>query len=106
MVCILYCVCVWFCVWGCVCVCFTGLGLYYVTVLRLCVCVCVCFTGLWLYYVPARNLWVIIDDQLTFTAHDASVSRSYRYALFNIRKIRPYLTQYTTQLLVQTLVSS
>ena len=27
-------------------------------------------------------------------------------ALYNIRKIRPYLTQYATQLLVQTLVSS
>src|SRR4029434_4808370 len=54
----------------------------------------------------ARNLWVIIDDQLTFTAHIASVSRSCRFALYNIRKIRPYLTQYATQLLVQTLVSS
>src|SRR4029434_3848206 len=37
----------------------------------------------------ARNLGVIIDDQLTFTAHIASVSRSCRFALFNIRKIRP-----------------
>src|SRR4029434_9722870 len=36
----------------------------------------------------------------------ASVSRSCSFALFNIRKIRPYLTQYATQLLVQTLVSS
>src|SRR4029434_4738723 len=42
---------------------------------------------------------------LTFTAHIASVSRSCRFALYNIRKIRPYLTQYATQLLVQTLVS-
>ena len=49
---------------------------------------------------------VIIDDQLTFTDHIASVSRSCRFALFNIRKIRPYLTQNATQLLVQTLVSS
>src|SRR4029434_4694817 len=54
----------------------------------------------------ARNLWVIIDDQLTFTDHIASVSRSCCFALYNIRKIRPYLTQYDTQLLVQTLVSS
>src|SRR4029434_2486953 len=54
----------------------------------------------------ARNLWVIIDDQLTFTAHIASVSRSCCFVLYNIRKIRPYLTQYATQLLVQTLVSS
>src|SRR4029434_3713426 len=54
----------------------------------------------------ARNLGVIIDDQLTFTDHIASVSRSCRFALFNICKIRPYLTQYATQLLVQTLVNS
>src|SRR4029434_1154668 len=54
----------------------------------------------------ARNLGVIIDDQLTFTAHIASVSWSCRFTLYNIRKIRPYLTQYATQLLVQTLVSS
>src|SRR4029434_9556398 len=44
----------------------------------------------------ARNLGVIIDDQLTFTAHIASVSRSCRFVLYNIRKIRPYLTQYAT----------
>src|SRR4029434_11112149 len=54
----------------------------------------------------ARNLGLFIDDQLTFTAHIASVSRSCRFVLYNIRKIRPYLTQYATQLLVQTLVSS
>src|SRR4029434_7036620 len=35
-----------------------------------------------------------------------SVSRSCRFALFNIRKIRPYLTQYATQLLVHTMVNS
>src|SRR4029434_11077133 len=54
----------------------------------------------------ARNLGVIIDDQLTFAAHIASVSRSCCFALYNVRKIRPYLTQSSTQLLVQTLVSS
>src|SRR4029434_4616308 len=54
----------------------------------------------------ASNLGVIIDDQLTFTDHIASVSRSCRFALYNMRKIRPYLTQYATQLLVQTLVIS
>src|SRR4029434_94051 len=32
-----------------------------------------------------------------FTAHIASVSRSCRFALYNIRKIRPYLTQYATR---------
>ena len=40
----------------------------------------------------ARNLGVIIDDYLTFTDHIASVSRSCGFALFNIHKIRPYLT--------------
>src|SRR4029434_10478940 len=54
----------------------------------------------------ARNLGVIIDDQLTFKAHISSVARSCRCALYTIRKIRPYLTQYATQLLVQTLMSS
>src|SRR4029434_3394357 len=38
--------------------------------------------------------------------HIASVSRSCRFVLYNICKIRPYLTQCVTQLLVQTLVSS
>src|SRR4029434_6613122 len=51
----------------------------------------------------ARNLGVIIDDQLTFTAHIASVSRSCRFALYNIRELG---SQYATQLLVQTLVIS
>lgn len=54
----------------------------------------------------ARNLGVMIDDQLTFADHIASVARSCRFSLFNIRKIRPYLTQHATQLLVQTLVIS
>ena len=38
-----------------------------------------------LFLVPsktARNLCVIIDDQLTFTAHIASVSRSCRFVLY------------------------
>ena len=54
----------------------------------------------------ARNLGVMIDDQLTFKDHVASVSRSCRFALLNIRKIRPYLTQHATQLLVQSMVIS
>ena len=43
----------------------------------------------YLLFQSARKLGVIIDDQLTFTDHIASVSRSCRFALFNIRKIRP-----------------
>ena len=54
----------------------------------------------------APNLGVIIDDQLTFKVHVASIARSCRYALYNIRKIRPYLSEHATQLLVQALVMS
>ncbi|XP_066530386.1 uncharacterized protein [Hoplias malabaricus] len=53
-----------------------------------------------------RNLGVMVDDQLTFADHVTAVARSCRFSLFNIRKIRPYLTQHATQLLVQTLVIS
>jgi len=38
--------------------------------------------------------------------HIASVARSCRFALLNIRKIKPYLTQHATQLLVQSMVIS
>ncbi|XP_075340347.1 uncharacterized protein LOC142399254 [Odontesthes bonariensis] len=54
----------------------------------------------------ARNLGVMIDDQLTFKDHVTSVARSCRFALLKIRKIRPYLTQHTTQLLVQAMLIS
>ena len=54
----------------------------------------------------ARNLGVMIDDHLSFSDHIASVARSCRFSLFNIKKIRPYLTLYATQLLVQALVIS
>ncbi len=36
----------------------------------------------------ARNLGVVIDDQLSFTDHIATTARSCRFALYNIRKIR------------------
>ncbi|KAG7473975.1 hypothetical protein MATL_G00101630 [Megalops atlanticus] len=52
----------------------------------------------------ARNLGVMIDDQLSFSDHVASVSWLCRFARYNIRKIRPYLTQYATQRLVQAMV--
>ncbi len=53
-----------------------------------------------------RNLGVIFDDQLTFKDHIAKTARSCRFALHNIRKIRPFLTQHAAQLLVQALVIS
>ncbi len=53
-----------------------------------------------------RNLGVIFDDQLTFKEHNAKTARSCRFALHNIRKIRPFLTEHAAQLLVQALVIS
>ncbi len=54
----------------------------------------------------AKNLGVMIDDQLTFTDHIAKTARSCRFALFNIKKIRPFLSEHASQLLVQALVLS
>uniref|UniRef100_A0A8C1YQM8 Reverse transcriptase domain-containing protein n=1 Tax=Cyprinus carpio TaxID=7962 RepID=A0A8C1YQM8_CYPCA len=54
----------------------------------------------------ARNLRVVIDHQLRFTYHIATTTRSCRFALYNIRKIRPFLSEQATQLLVQALVLS
>uniref|UniRef100_A0A8C1RDE1 Reverse transcriptase domain-containing protein n=1 Tax=Cyprinus carpio TaxID=7962 RepID=A0A8C1RDE1_CYPCA len=54
----------------------------------------------------ARNLGVVMDDQLSFTDHIATTTRSCRFALYNIRKIRPFLSEQATQLLVQALVLS
>ncbi len=53
-----------------------------------------------------RNLGVIFDDQLTFKEHIAKTARSCRFALHNIRTIRPFLTEHAAQLLVQALVVS
>ncbi len=53
-----------------------------------------------------RNLGVIFDDQQTFKEHIAKTARSCRFALHNIRKIRPFLTEHAAQLLVQALVIS
>ncbi len=53
-----------------------------------------------------RNLGVIFDDQLTFKEHIAKTGRSCRFALHNIRKIRPFLTEHAAKLLVQVLVIS
>ncbi len=53
----------------------------------------------------ARNLGVVIDDKLTFSDHIAKTARSCRFALFNIKKIRPFLNEHASQL-VQALVLS
>ncbi len=54
----------------------------------------------------ARNLGVVIDDKLNFTDHITKTARSCRFALYNIKKIRPFLSEHPTQLLVQALVLS
>ncbi len=48
----------------------------------------------------------MIDVQLTYSDHIAKTARSYRFALFNIKKIRPFLSEHASQLLVQALVLS
>ncbi len=53
-----------------------------------------------------RNLGVIFNEQLTFKDHIAKTARSCMFALHNIRKIRPFLTEHAAQLLVQALVTS
>ena len=53
-----------------------------------------------------RILGVILDDQLSFSDHIAATARSCRFQLYNIRRIRPYLTKEATQLLIQATVIS
>ncbi len=53
-----------------------------------------------------RNLAVVIDDKLNFTDHITKTARSCWFALYNIKKIRPFLSEHATQLLVQALVLS
>ncbi len=41
----------------------------------------------------------MIDDMLTFSDHIAKTARSYRFALYNIKKIRPFLSELLHNLL-------
>ncbi len=50
----------------------------------------------------ARNL----DDKLNFSDHVAKTARFCRFALYNIKKIRSFLSEHASQLLVQALVLS
>ena len=54
----------------------------------------------------AKNLGVILDNQLSFSAYIAATARSCRFSLYNIRKIRQFLTKEATQILVQSLIIS
>ncbi len=46
-----------------------------------------------------RNLGVVIDDKLNFSDHITKIARSCKFALYNIKKIRPFLSEHGTQLL-------
>ncbi|KAI4888529.1 hypothetical protein NFI96_006854 [Prochilodus magdalenae] len=54
----------------------------------------------------AGSLGEILHGQLSFSAHIANLTRSSRFLLYTIRRIRPFLSQEATQLLVQSLVIS
>ncbi|KAK3521456.1 hypothetical protein QTP70_005786 [Hemibagrus guttatus] len=54
----------------------------------------------------ARNLRITMDNQLSFSSHVTNVTRSCRFLLYNIRRIRPFLSTQATQVLVQSLVIS
>ncbi|KAF7704303.1 hypothetical protein HF521_021375 [Silurus meridionalis] len=47
-----------------------------------------------------------MDNELSFFPHIANVARSCRFLLYNIRRIRPFLSIQAAQLLVQSLVIS
>ncbi len=48
----------------------------------------------------------MIDDKLNFSDRITKTARSCRFVLYNIKKIRPFLWEHATQLLVQALVLS
>ncbi|KAK3570901.1 hypothetical protein QTP86_029372, partial [Hemibagrus guttatus] len=52
------------------------------------------------------KLGVTMDNQLSFSYHVTNVTRSCRFLLYNIRRIRPFLSTQATQVLVQSLVIS
>ncbi|KAJ8353285.1 hypothetical protein SKAU_G00208520 [Synaphobranchus kaupii] len=54
----------------------------------------------------ARNLGVVMDNRLSLSENIAVVTRACRFFLYNIRRIRPFFTTHSTQLLVQAMVLS
>ncbi|KAK3568489.1 hypothetical protein QTP86_008542 [Hemibagrus guttatus] len=54
----------------------------------------------------ACNLGVTMDNQLSFSSHVTNVTRLCRFLLYNIRRIRPFLSTQATQVFVQSLVIS
>ena len=54
----------------------------------------------------AKNLGVILDNRLSCAENITATARSCRFFLYNIRRIRPFLTREAAQLLTQSLVIS
>ena len=54
----------------------------------------------------ARDLGVVIDEHVIMSQHVSSVCRSASFALYNIGKLRTYLDQASTEMLVHAFVSS
>ncbi|XP_030060364.1 uncharacterized protein LOC115470869, partial [Microcaecilia unicolor] len=54
----------------------------------------------------ARNLGVIFDSALSFSAHIQQIAKTCRFFLYNINKIRPVLSEDATKTLTQTLITS
>jgi hypothetical protein len=54
----------------------------------------------------AKNLAVTLDNTLSFSANIKAVTRSCRFMLCNICRVRPYLTKEAAQVLMQALVIS
>ena len=54
----------------------------------------------------ARNLGVVMDNRLSLSKNITVVTRTCRFFLYNIQRIRPFLTTYSTQILVQAMVLS
>ncbi|KAI5619384.1 hypothetical protein C0J50_21045, partial [Silurus asotus] len=52
----------------------------------------------------ARNLGVSMDNELSFFSHVANVACSCRFFLYNIQRIRPFLSTQAAQVLVQSQV--
>jgi hypothetical protein len=54
----------------------------------------------------AKNLGVILDNTRLFSANIKAVTRSCRFMLYNIHRVRPFLTQEAVQVLIQEHVIS
>ncbi len=57
-------------------------------------------------YLFTKIIYYLNNDKLNFSDHITKTARSCRFALYDIKKIRPFLLEHATQLLVQVLVLS